>query len=258
MNALGEIEIKVEGFVGAKKLTPDLVDISEIQAILAEASNLFFPAGKRSQRPLVSYQIQEGSVRHKFKTLMQTVIGFGAVLAQIHSEAQIDFLHERSAQAIESLQKLAQEKNYTISILSNNQCLKIDSSTNYVRNAKLWVEAEFYLYGELTNAGGKRSPNIHLDTEEFGTLHIATEKEYLKDKDENLLYKKFGVRVSGRQNLQTFEMDRTSLTFVDLFDYEPRYSDSYLDKLMEKAAPAWNDVSDADDWLAEFRGTGDA
>ena len=103
MEAVGDIEIRIEGSVGAPKLTPELVDIDEIREILAEAGDLLFPGLRRSQRPAISYEIVEGSVRHRFRTVMQTVIGFGAVLAQVEAEAQIDFLHERSAAAIESL-----------------------------------------------------------------------------------------------------------------------------------------------------------
>ena len=69
-----------------------------------------------------------------------------------------------------------------------------------------------------------------------------------------MLYKKFELRVSGKQNLQTFEMDRNSLTFVDLFDYDLEYSDAYLDVLMKKAVPAWDNVHNADQWLDEIRG----
>jgi hypothetical protein len=254
MDALGDIEIRIEGSVGARNLTPALVDIEEIREILTQVAGLLFPAEKRSQRPLISYEIVEGSVRHKFRTVMQSVIGFGAVLSQISSQGQIDFLHERSAVALEALQQLAVEKNYVVTISANESRLVVDRTTHYLRNEKLWMDAEFYLYGELTNAGGKSSPNIHLDTEEFGTLRIATRKDYLKDADKNLLYKKFGLRVTGKQNLQTFEMDRNSLTFVDLFDYDMEYSDAYLDGLMKKSAPAWEDVPDADLWLEEIRG----
>jgi len=254
VDALGDIEIRIEGSVGARKLTPSLVDIDEIREILTQAAGLLFPTEKRSQRPLISYEIVEGSVRHKFRTVMQRVIGFSAVLSQISSQGQIDFLHERSAVAVEALQRLAVEKDYVVTISANESRLVMDRTTHYLRNAKLWVDAEFYLYGELTNAGGKSSPNIHLDTEEFGTLRIATKKDYLKGADKNLLYKKFGLRVTGKQSLQTFEMDRNSLTFVDLFDYDMEYSDAYLDGLMKKSAPAWENVPDADQWLEEIRG----
>jgi hypothetical protein len=130
----------------------------------------------------------------------------------------------------------------------------IDKNTHYERSETLWAEAEFYLYGVLTNAGGKKNPNIHLDTQEFGSLTITTDKEFLAGEDRNLLYKNFGVRVKGRQNLQSFEMDRNSLEFIDLIDYDTSYSDSYLDKLMKRAAPAWESITDPDAWLEDLRG----
>lgn len=254
MDAMGDIEIRIEGSVGARKLTPELVDIDEIREVLEQISGLLFPTEKRAQRPRVSYQIEEGSVRHRFRTLMQTVIGFGAVLSQISAQGQIDFLHERSAMAVESLQKLAVARDYVVTIAANESHLRIDRNTHYFRDEKLWVEAEFYLYGELTNAGGKNSPNVHLDTEEFGTLRIATAKDYLRNTDQNLLYKKFGVRVTGRQNLLNFEMDRNSLKFLELFEYDMEYSDAYLDGLMRRAAPAWEGAPGVSEWLEEIRG----
>jgi hypothetical protein len=254
MDPLSEIEIKIEGVVGAHKLSPSLVDIEEIRELLKHAGALLFPAERRSQRPRISYEISEGSVRHRFRTLTQTAIGFGAVLSKVFAEGQIDFLHERSASAIESLQHLAVEKNYVVTISANENRLVMDRTTNYVRNEKLWVDAEFYLYGEVTDAGGKNNANIHLDTAEFGTLVIATSKDFLKESEENLLYKKFGVRVTGKQNLQTFEMDPRSLTFVELLELEPEYSETYLDSLMKKAAPAWSNIPDADQWLEDIRG----
>lgn len=254
MNALGEIEIHIEGRVGAQKLTPALVDIDEIRAILGEAADLLFPTEKRSQRPVISYEISEGSVRHRFRTLMQTVIGFGAVIAQVGAEGHINFLHERTAAAVESLQRVAREKDYVVTLKANEQSLRIDRTTHYERSEQVWVEAEFYLYGELTNAGGKSSPNIHLDTKEHGTLRIAVEKDYLRQGEKNLLYKKFGVRVAGRQNLKTFEMDPNSLRFIELLDQDGAYSQAYLDSLLQRAASAWTGVADADAWLAEIRG----
>jgi len=254
MNALGEIEIHIEGNVGAQKLTPALVDIEEIREFLREASDLLFPTEKRSQRPIISYEISEGSVRHRLRTLMQTVIGFGAVISQVGNEGNIDFLHEKTAVAIESFQRIAREKNYVITLLANQQSLRIDSTTHFERQEQVWVEAEFYLYGELVNAGGKNYPNIHLDTKEHGTLRIAVEKDFLKQGEKNLLYKKFGVRAAGRQNLKTFEMDPNSLRFIDLLDHDTAYSQPYLQTLLDRAAPAWAGVTDPDAWLEELRG----
>ena len=254
MNALGEVEIHMEGKVGAQGLAPAHVDVEEIREILGEVAGLLFPTEKRSQRPVISYEISEGSVRHRFRTLMQTVIGFGAVIAQVGSEGHLDFLHEKTAAAIESLQRVAREKDYVVTVLAHGKVLRMDRTTHYERRQQVWVEAEFYLYGELTNAGGKNSPNIHLDTKEHGTLRIAVDKDDLKQGEKNLLYRKFGVRALGRQNVKTFEMDPNSLRFVEFVEHDAAYSQSYLDALVQRAAPAWADVPDADAWLEELRG----
>ena len=63
----------------------------------------------------------------------------------------------------------------------NQQSLRNDRTTHSERQEQVWVEAEFYLYGELTNAGGKSKPNIHLDTKEHGTLRIAVDKDTLNE-----------------------------------------------------------------------------
>jgi hypothetical protein len=254
MEPLGEIEIHIEGKVGSQELTPSLMDIDEVRVFLDEASALLFPTEKRSQRPLISYQILEGSVRHRFRTLRQTVIGFGAVIAQVQAEGSIEFLHGRTALAIESLQRMAREKDWVVTLSANHQELRIDRTTQFVRLEQLWGDAEFYLYGEVTNAGGKNNPNIHLDTQEHGMLRIAVDKGILKEGDKNLLYRKFGIRASGKQNLKTFEMDPNSLQFKQLLDHDSSYSPEYLDSLQKRAALAWKDVADPDAWLAEIRG----
>lgn len=107
-------------------------------------------------------------------------------------------------------------------------------------------------------AGGKNTLNIHLDTAEHGTLRIAVDKDYLAQGEKNLLYKKFGVRAEGRQNLKTFEMEPNSLRFVELLDHDAAYSKKYLDGLLQRAAPAWTEVTDADAWLDELRGSAHA
>jgi hypothetical protein len=135
----------------------------------------------------------------------------------------------------------------------NQQSLRIDSAMHCERQEQVWVEAEFYLYGELTNAGGKSKPNIHLDTKEHGTLRISVDKDTLKQGQKNLFYRKVVVRAVGRQNLKTFEMDPSSLRLVELLDHDSDYSQSYLDALLQRAAPAWAEVVDPDGWLQELR-----
>lgn len=256
MEKTGQIEIRISGFKGNLELSPDNYDIREIMAVLENAENLLFPYDKKD-RPLLSYKIEEGSVRHIFKTSAQFIIGFNAILGQINSVQNIDFLDQPTSNAIENFQALSIKSDLTFSIstsVAESNSLRIDRTTNYVKTQSLWVEAEFYFYGKLTNAGGKDKANIHILTEEMGTLRIETPIEFLEKYEENLLYKSFGIRAVGKQHIETGEIDRSTLRFVELIDYKPKYDEDYLRVIRNKAFNSWLNDVDPDKYISEIRG----
>ena len=255
MDKIGDIEIKVVGKSGNLELKPDNYDIRHIVSILQNVEDLLFP-NRKIDRPLITYNIQEGSVRHIFKTPIQYIIGFSAILGQIQDSKSIDFLDLRTARAIESIQELSLQKNYEFQFstsVKDNIELSISPKTKFYRTENIWVDAEFYFYGILTNAGGKSKANIHLDTKEYGSLTIDTGKDFLEGQEENLLYKKFGVRATGKQNLETGELDTTSLKLLELVNYSPKYDSDYLNALISKAKKSWKGVN-TDEWLSNLRG----
>ena len=255
MEKIGGIEIRVIGKSGNQNLRPENYDIKNITTVLQTVEDLLYPNNKKD-RPIITYDIQEGSVRHLFKTTIQTVIGFSAILSQVQAEGSIDFLELKTALAFESIQNLSRQKNYEFQIktsLNSNYELAITPSTAYFRTENLWADAEFYFYGILKDAGGKSKANIHLDTTDYGYLSIETGEEFLKEREENLLYKKFGVRTSGKQNIETGEIDTKSLTLIELIDYQPNFDNDYLNSLIKKAKKSWNNIK-PDEWLFNLRG----
>ena len=255
MNKIGDIEIRVVGKSGTLELKPENYDIKHIASILQNVEDLLYPNNKKD-RPLITYDIQEGSVRHIFKTPVQYIIGFSAVLGQIQESKSIDFLDLKTARAIESIQQLSQQKNYEFQFRTSVKKgieLSINPNTRFFRTENIWVDAEFYFYGILKDAGGKSKANIHIDTDDYGYLAIETEQDFLTEQEENLLYKKFGVRATGKQNLETGEMDTKSLKLVELINYNPKFDEEYLTSLVSKAKKSWKGI-DTDDWLANLRG----
>lgn len=255
MEKLGNIEIRVIGKLGNEDLKPDNYDIKHIAKLLQDVEDLLYPNTKK-ERPLITYDIAEGSVKHIFKTTMQAVIGFSAVLSQIQSNSSIDFLELRTARAIENIQNLSLQKDYEFQIktsVNEDYELLISPNTQFFRTENIWVEAEFYFYGLLKNAGGKSKANIHIDTDDFGYLAIETGEDFLKDQEENLLYKKFGVRAKGKQSVETGEMDTKSLKLIELIDYNPKFNSSYLNNLISKAKKNWQGIN-PDEWLNNLRG----
>ena len=255
MDKLGYIEIRITGSKGNIELKPDTYDIREVISIIEQAENLLFP-GDKKERPTISYKLEEGSVKHIFKTGMQAIIGFNAIIAPIVLLQNIDFLDINTAKAIEAFQETTIKTGYSFKIttsLPDTNSLKIDTSTHFVRNASYWADAEFYFYGKITNAGGKEKANIHLVTEELGSVIIQTPQQFLAEREENLLYKTFGIRAVGKQNSETGELDKSSIRFLELIDYNTQYDVTYLKKLREKAM-SWLTQIDPDAWLREVRG----
>ncbi len=255
MDKIGDIEIRVNGKSGNQDLIPDNYDIKQIAAILKNVEDLLFPANKKN-RPLVSYNIEEGSVRHIFKTSVQTVIGFSALLGQVQSNNSIDFLDLKTARALENIQHLSREKNYEFQIktsLKDDYELVINPNTQFERVENIWVDAELYFYGSIKDAGGKSKVNIHIDTSDYGYVTIETDESFLKGHEENLLYKKYGVRAKGKQNIETGEIDTKSLKLIELIDYSPKFDSGYLNSLIKKAKKNWNNIN-PDDWLMNLRG----
>ncbi len=257
MDKIGFIEIRITGSNGNLELSPDNYDIREIMSILQDAENLLFPNDKR-ERPTISYKIEEGSVRHILKTSIQYVIGLNAILAQVSEKNSIDFLDAPTARAIENFQRTATQKDYVFSIktsLSGSNELRVDRTTRLFRTEAIWADAEFYFYGKLTNAGGKDKANIHILTDQLGTIRVETPISFLEQYEENLLYKAFGIRAAGKQHSETGEIDKSTLRFLELVEYQPKYDEPYLKSLRDKAKKSWLGKIDPDKWLKEVRGS---
>ncbi len=250
------IDIHISGKNGGISIEPANYDISELKEVLTYAESLLYPNSSRSERPTISYEMKEGSVIHRFWTSLQGVLAFSGIMTIVAETNSLDGLELKTAQAVESIQKIAREKDYTIefsSSRSNEVGLSITAQTNFRRTDTIWAESEFYFYGKVQSAGGKTDAAIKIDVKDRGLLTIATEKELLENLDSNLLYHNCGVRAKGRQNITTGEIDKHSLVLVSLVDYEPKFDENYLNTLIKKATSAFKDVN-ADDLLNELRG----
>ncbi len=255
MDKTGQIEIKITGTKGKFELTPDNYDIRELITVLQNAEDLLF-AGAKRERPPITYRVEDGSVKHIIKTSLQAIIGFNALLFQINSKNAIDFLEYQTAKAFESFQDTAIKNNYEFAIstsISGSNSIFINKNTHFLRSEYLWIDAEFYFYGKITNMGGKEKANFHIVTDDMGTILIQTPKEFFYHYEANPLYKNFGIRAIGKQNIETGEIDKSSLRFKEIIDYFPSYDKEYLQTLRNRAKRSWKDV-DTDKWLKDLRG----
>jgi hypothetical protein len=255
MDNTGQIEIRVAGNEGKTVLSPSNYDIREIRNLMESVEDILYPLNTK-ERPVITYRMEDGSVRNIFTTNKQAVVQFAAVAAMIGASHSIDSLDMPTAKAIKNLQLQARTRNYTFDIKtseSEHVVLTITPQTKYEKSSSLWVDTELYFYGTLTDAGGKKTANIHLDTKTHGSLTIASSKEYLKSIEQNLLYREYGVRARGKQNAETGEIDKSGLELIELIDYSPAYDEDYLNHLISAASPDFINF-DANEWLSNIRG----
>ncbi len=74
MEKIGHLEIRISGTKGNIDLKPDTYDVRELITVLESSEDLLFPNEKKG-RPIISYQLEEGSVKHIFNTSIQAIIG---------------------------------------------------------------------------------------------------------------------------------------------------------------------------------------
>lgn len=256
MTKEGKIQIRVIGNNGNEPLSPQNFDIRDISKLFEIIEPLLYP-NQKIQHPPITYSIQAGSVVNVFQASVQAVVMLLATLDYVNQQGNLHGLELPTAKAICEMQKLARINNYTFEIgkpEAIRPALVISSETTYHIDETLWADVEFYFFGQLTDAGGVGSPNIHLKTKDYGTLKISAQKEYLKDLQENILYKEFSVRALGRQNIETGELDLSSLTLIEMTPFSNTYDRKYLDDLIKQATPRWSDIEDVDEWLYNLRG----
>ncbi|MFZ1331085.1 MAG: hypothetical protein WAR83_02785 [Flavobacteriales bacterium] len=255
MEALATFEVRIDGKRGNTDLKPTEFDIRELRGLLDEVEVLLFPNDRR-ERPVISYEVAGGSVRNLFRTGVQSIASLGAVIGLVNTQRTLDILEPRTAKAFETIQQWAIEKDYVFTLTTSTDPvveLRVDRSTAYFRTEATLVETELYLYGKVTDAGGKEKPNIHLQVEGQGIFTIDADESFLAALEHNILYHQLGIRAIGRQNVHTGEIERGSLKLIELIDYDQRFEENYLAKLQAKAKGWLKDI-DPDQYLNDVGG----
>lgn len=251
MEEQGYIELRVSN--RENTLTTKDIDIEEIKEFMSDIESFLYPSRKEKRnRPHISYQIEEGSVRHKFFMPITAVILFNGLTSEIKNRNNLDFLDYKRQSIIDKFQKKANKQGYTIEF--NNSILKglplvIDYTSSFEMIAPTYYESEFYLYGEIYQEGGK-NPNLHISTERYGNLTISATKEQIMD-GEKKTYKPYGIKVRGKKNIENDSL--TDLVLIEFIQYKPVFNKSLLDKVIEKASVNLSKITNVDAWLDDLK-----
>jgi hypothetical protein len=256
METVDHIAITIVGKTSEGNLSPRDIDISETKEFITDVETLLFPTKyEKEERPKVSYEVKEGSVRNLFFIPTAKVIMFTALISEVGKRGNIDLLESRAAAIIDKWQRKSYStgREYSIasSISSEKSILKINKESQFIAPQTDWVNTSLYLYGKIFEEGGLNKANLHILTDRYGKLVVDATEEQLTT-GTNKLYQIYGLWVKGKQNLQTGLLK--DLTLIDFLTYQPEYDELALNKLINKASESWGRVTNKDLWLTDIRG----
>jgi hypothetical protein len=255
MDTSSYISITLTGKTLQGSLNPKDIDIAETKELLLDVETLLFPTkAEKEERPKVSYEVQEGSVKNLFFIPAANVIMFTALLSEVGKQGSADLLQPKAAAIIDKWQKkaFASGREYAItSSVNETPFLIINNHTKFIAPQTDWVNINLYLYGEIFEEGGLNNSNLHIRTDRYGKLTVNATKEQLTS-GSNKLYSFYGLWVKGKQNIETGSLKDLSL--IDFLAHELNYDELALNKQIEKASINWQKISDKDAWLADIRG----
>ena len=251
MEEQGYIELRVTN--KDNSLSTKDIDINEVKDFISDVESFLYPNRKEKQnRPHISYDLDEGSAKHKFFLPISAVLFFNALTAEISKRDNIDFLEYKRQYIIDKFQKKAIKEDYVIEFnnsISKESSLVIDYTTNFEMIAPTFYESEFYLYGEIYQEGVK-NPNLHISTKKYGNLTVSATKEQIMD-GEKKTYKPYGIKVLGKKSFEDDSL--TDLVLVDFIQYKPVFNKSLLEKVIEKASTNLNKITNVDAWLDDIK-----
>lgn len=251
MEKQGYIEIKVTN--QDNTLLPKDIDISDIKSMISDVETFLYPErNDKKNRPHISYDLQEGSAKHKFFLPISAVIFFNGLISEIQKRNSLDFLEYKRQNIIVKFQKLAIKNNYQFEFsnsLEKEKHLVIDKSTNYELVSAPFFESVFYIYGEIYQEGGK-NPNLHIHSKKYGNLTVSATKEQIME-GEKRTYKFYGVKVKGKKSFEDGSL--SDLTLIDYILYNPVYNKSLLDKVIKRASKNLSKITNVDTWVNNLK-----
>lgn len=216
---------------------------------MSDIETFLYPTKEEKHtRPLISYEIREGSAIHKFVLPISSVILFNGIVSEVSKREDISFLDYKRQEIISKFQRKAIKDSITIEFttsLSQSSVLMVNNNTHFEMDSPKYYESEFYLYGEIYQEGGK-SPNVHINTSKNGNLIISATKEQIID-GEKKTYKTYGVKVKGKKSLEDGRL--YDLKLIDFIQYKPSFDRTLLDKMISKASENLSKIKDLDEWI---------
>ena len=261
MGTPNQISFTLRAKVNQREVTPATIGLSLFNQFNSEVEGFLTGGQRRVPLDEVRLEIQEGS--YKLFLILPALLAatLEPDLRKLHREDALGDIDPKRAEVVKQWQKRARiNPDYWVAIDSSEKAfkpIKISKETDYrTPDEDDWVAVEKYVVGTVVDMGGTTAANVHLVNDDTGKRLVAVSSEdFLREQEENYLYRKVQVYVSAQENVKTGELrDIRLITFVGK---GPSYDEAELEAVINKGTKAWANVPDSVAWLKNVREGGD-
>ncbi len=251
------LEFKLKGIFEDKEIDLSNIPLLLLSSFAEDISKLIKSVNERSSNGDILVSIESGSVCiSPYVSKAESNI-LSAELNALFNEMDYSRVGKARRPIFESWSKITQKNpDIQITVGDQNEPDKFiwNSNQTFENPDCLYVDAELYLYGEVLNWGGSKTPNIHLKAHDGKLYIIKCKKEDIKEDQTNRVYQNTGIRVSAKYDINTNTYNEKEYTFIEFVDYSPIFNQDELSSLVGKGTKAWKDVKDHIKWIRETRG----
>lgn len=172
-------------------------------------------------------------------------------LENSESLALIDAKRARVLIKWQAAAKKNPDRKYRLLDDTGRTVVEVSYQTQFYSTDNVWVSAEKYLLGTVTDMGGNVKPNIHVKVN-GQILTVAATQDQLAESEKNRLYREELLHVSADENLVTGEL--RNMRLIAFQAYKPKFDEAEFDKMVERGTRVWSEVDD--NWLEIFRNGG--
>lgn len=256
MKEIKTIDIILEGEYEGTGISPSVVDISYLKDLLSDVEVLFRPDPKM-RKEKISIGFSEGSLKMSVNAAAPLVDAFVTEINSLGTMQSFMGLHPRRAKVLKKwhARTLQDRISFNFGLSEGDWKFQLSEATPIVAVQDHWVSTEKYLFGEVANIGGVKSPNLHLRTKEYGTVLISIRRDEVKEDSENRAYKNYLIRISCEENLTDAKI--RNCKFLEWVDYYPEFDPKALDESIAAGEQAWGHVADSAKYIRNLRGYDD-
>ena len=254
---LSELEFKLEDVVNGQPVTPETVDLPTLRGFLEEVETLIKGDVPGASLANSRVRIEPGSVKVMAFVAAALASDYRADMARLSERQDLDLIQPKRAMIIERWQarsRRAPSRAYQLGVSAEIEPVRVISTSQFQHGGEnAWVSVEKYLTGKIVDAGGKQSPNIHLELADSGeTATVNATEQQLGAEKENLLYKTVSIRVQAEQHLRTKAL--RNIRLIQFLPQTGEVDEQALAALWQKGRTAWRGVESAAGWVEALRG----